>query len=461
MPRSLMDKLGHFLVLIFLIQIQFVIKGSNAIPGNVHASTLKSDKADVEVIGELNVIEHPLQFGETVNEPTIETEITSFDLSETIDDTTKMVELPLQNEEAAIDESEVTAFEGWDAMSDPRSLDDKQKQPMELELIVPKVRHSHQLSFEENSSVQIPHADRLAYSMLASSYPLRPKTFSRQSVTNSEDNTADGLERGWILDINSEISGSSRIAKLIYSSNSFVVDKELQPISFDFLCSYLEANIGKKMCEDELLLICKRIVIEKESLVKAFEDLPLFIRNHEQDCNASSIYRILNSYLGHSEESFKQSLYDEETDDNGCESSRCSGRESDFSFETNSVVTSQSNSPTPYQIRSPPLLDDVNGANDVKEAEKTEIELELSSQESLNTEKVSTSSNSFTFSASYLPNRQIVRSKLGFFPNSAYVSRYTAMATMNKDFGNNKRNAIAELDELEEESGNETIEEVD
>lgn len=183
---SFMHKLNHFLVLIFLLQILFYIKGLNAIPGNVQVSNVPSEPEDAN-------------FQPATN---------PYSLS---------VENKLIFVEIYIDQIKLN-FEGWDAITEAESFSEKQKDQAKLELFVTRVN----IPEENYTCLQSPVADRSAYSTpISSSYPLRSKTFSRLSIPSSEDG----------LDNNFEISGSSRPA---YISNSIVDDKELQQNTLDF-----------------------------------------------------------------------------------------------------------------------------------------------------------------------------------------------------------------------------------
>ena len=95
--------------------------------------------------------------------------------------------------------------------------------PKELELIVPKARGSLLLNVEYPDSF-----GRLKYSMMKSAHPLRPKTISRQSCGSGD------LDRDWV-DVDTELSCSSRLAKSIYCENPLFYDTDVLPMNFDDL----------------------------------------------------------------------------------------------------------------------------------------------------------------------------------------------------------------------------------
>lgn len=285
------NNLGNYWFLFFVLQFQFAIKGSNAIPGNVQVKS----KVEREVERKVEDVQ-------------VQSEVASN---------------PVESDDVV-----VTNFE-------------ENCESHEIPLIAPSVIRATRLEIV---------TDGTEIAISEPNYSMRPKSISRNSVGN---NSSDGSD--WV-EINSQysgFSGSSRIARMIYSATSFVQDAELLPISFDALCSYLEVNEEKEMCEDELLLLCKRIIKEPETFVKALKDLPLFIQNYRYNQNAVKINSILYSYLGYSGECYKD-LIEIENMENGSGSSRCSSRGSDSTIETplNSPLSnSRTSTPSPKSTK--------------------------------------------------------------------------------------------------------------
>ena len=328
MPRRLFDKFGNYLVLFFVLQVQFAIKGSNAVPGNSHGRTnrngqgleMNDNSGDaVNTFG--NVIEESSNNGGFNGENTLNND--EMDLA---------IEIP------------------------------NQKQDFKLIVPQPKARTANICNLDITESTETEtesyHSDRLEYSMLKSTFPLRPKSLSRQSACNNSGDQTPGLDRDWV-DINTEVSDSSRLARKIYSTNLFAKeDVEIEPISFDALCTFLEETAEKEMDESDLLLICKRIIKDPETFIKALKDLPLFIKNYLYNKNAIKINSILYSYLGHSGEYFKD-LITVENMENGSGSSRCSSRgcgstiESELDSPNEMMLTSPKDVPRTVSSRSP------------------------------------------------------------------------------------------------------------
>lgn len=445
-------------MLFFVLQLQFAIKGSNAIPGNVQSGkgaggTGNSENGNVSIelatgTQDTNGIEYPVQFDLPTNEihENAENENDPKDDDEEED---VVEDNDPQDEEDVVNESETKEDETTkvpSVQSRPVSLSKiPSREYSHFELVMPRATKQTSTSFGDLvSNPHSPDSDRMANFMLRSSQPLRPKTVSRQSAANSDDFSTD-----WI-DINSEISGSSRIAKMIYSSSHLEGEQGLPSITFDFLCEFLEANLEKIMCEDELLLICKRIVLERETLLKALKDLPLFIKNHGQDHNASCIYNILFSYLGHSEESFKELLLNVDKE-NGSESSRCSSRESNFSIETtatNSAANSQTNSPHPNAKSS-------SFEEEGRVAEGKSVDTEMADTEiSELPDKFPIYSNTKLFGKQY-----IVRPGMGFHHAGGYMHLPFGHLIV-KDFP--RREQRVKTTPIPEQSGNgDIIEEID
>ena len=307
MRRLLFGNFGNYLLLFFVLQIQFIIKGSSAIPGNSQGRTHEESKGDTP-------------------ETTLETGVDN-----QLNDASNTSDWGIN----------VNNFEEESNQQQP-------KQPHELELVAPRARNGNTLSLEMTES---PDSDRLEYSLAKSSTApplLRSKSVSRQSGGYNSGSQTPGIDHDWV-DIDSqasEFSNSSRIARMIYSTNSIVTDEEISPISFNFLCSYLEETADKEMCEDELLLLCKRVIAESDTFIKALKDLPLFIKNYKYNQNAAKINSILYSYLSQSSECFKD-LLSHENLENGSASSRCSSRGTDSTIESppNSPITDDQSYP--------------------------------------------------------------------------------------------------------------------
>lgn len=153
-----------------------------------------------------------------------------------------------------------------------------------VELVAPKaLAAGSDLNFGDE-------VETLAYSMLKSIFPLRAKSHSRQG--NSGEHTP-GFDYDW-ADTNSEVSFSSGIAgKLLLPD-----DRKFRPMSFGELCDQLEASWNVPMDEEELLIICRRI-IRDDHLVKAL-NLPNHLKDYESNLNAPKICDILYAYLAQS-----------------------------------------------------------------------------------------------------------------------------------------------------------------
>lgn len=324
--EKLFDKLGKFIISFFLLQIHFGIKGSNAVPGNSQPNAKKPASPPASPKS-LKIQNDWLES----NEP----------------QQPQQQHILLREDSQMILNSQNSIYSNED---NKESIEIKQ---LELELdnvilkggllllndIKPALSNDFvNESFDEDCFHNSPDSssDRLNYSMLQSNFPhLRPKTISRQSLSSSGG--GDILDSEWI-EIDSGFSGSSRIAKMIFSMR-LVNDQELQPITYDQLCKFLDELSDKEMCEQELLIICKRITKGSETLMKALKDLPLYIQTTRFNQNAIKINSILFSYLSNSDKCYLD-LLNNEQNENGSGSSRCSSRGSDSSISSKNSLTS-------------------------------------------------------------------------------------------------------------------------
>lgn len=299
--RPFFYKFGDFLFLFLVLQIQFAIKGSNAVPGNSHPSSSSSPS---EVV--------------TLPQPSDNEEVPDFDLPTLFTDDLNEV-VPEDTSDINVDNFDTGNADG----------------ELKISHVIPLRQTEIDLSCFESSPGSA--AEELGYSMLRSTYLLRPKTHSRQSNSANSGGLTPGSDFEWV-DENSVVSGSSRLAKILIKS---VLEKELKPIRFDELCEYLEATSSMEMNESELMVTCKRIIIDNDNFVKTLKDLPLFINTHIENKNAIRINSILYSYLGHSGDEI---LGSDDEYEQGSGSSRCSKRGSDSTIES-SPATSRTNSP--------------------------------------------------------------------------------------------------------------------
>lgn len=179
---------------------------------------------------------------------------------------------------------------------------------IQLELVAPKARQA--TSFVNDKG---PETEALALSMLRLSFPPRPKTHSRQSHGISSGEQTPGMEYDWV-DTNSEVSVSSTLAKRLFSPD----DRKHEPIAFEELCAYLES--AAPMNDEELLALCRRI-LKNDLFIKAL-NLPVYLKDFDENINAIKIHDILYAYLGQS----------------GDLMSRCSSRTSTIDTPPNSPI---------------------------------------------------------------------------------------------------------------------------
>ena len=197
----------------------------------------------------------------------------------------------------------------------------------EIELVVPLARTIQSIDFQN---------DQFDYDPQRSA-SLRPKTHSRQSHGDGED-TSTGYDIDWPDTISDDSSNSNIAHKLILPD-----DKKYDPITFEELCAYLESIAGIPATEEEILVICRRIV-KMDDFVKAL-NLPIYLRGYELNINAIKVHDILYSYLGQS----------------GDLMSRCSSRASH-----SSTIETPPNSP----IQTPPISPIVHSRNDSPDPEQ-------------------------------------------------------------------------------------------
>lgn len=328
MRRLLFGNFVKYLILLFVLQVQFVIKGSNAFPGNSQGRTNEES-----------------MMGGTG------TTTTTFNQ---IDDTSNTSELDI----GVINFEEVT-----NQLEQQQSQPQEQQQqvnqqhgvPNELELVVPRARSGKHISLEETESPDSDVSESYDFPTLRTS--LRPKSLSRQSCGYNSGTQTPGVDDWSVVSSqNSEHSSSSRIARMIYSSNAFTADTKIKAISFNDLCSLLEITADKEMCEEELMLICQQVIADCDTLVKALKDLPLFIKNYKYNQNAVKINSILYSYLSHSSECFKD-IQTHELMEHGSVSSRCSSR------GTDSTIDSSPNSPMTDSFNSMPSISRIRNSS--------------------------------------------------------------------------------------------------
>lgn len=288
-------KFGNFLVLLFVLQINFSIKGSNAFPGNSHVTTTR---------------ENDLQ--------------TTDILPPTTD---------------ALNREENSQFDQLSTLNfEQHSLNEELSNVETLEIgnakvIVPQFVPAKHVNIDlSNIDTNFDVAEQLGYSVMKSSFPLRPKSVSRQSNSVHSGELTPGHDFECI-DYNSEYSStSSHLAKLLFRKNQIVheeKEEDIRSIKFDDLCEYLEITVDIKMDELELVLICKRIIVDSETYAKALKNLPFFINIHPKNENAKRINSILYSYLGQSGEEILVS-------DDDSLGSICCGRSSSSTIKTHS-----------------------------------------------------------------------------------------------------------------------------
>lgn len=342
MRQLLFGNFGHYLFLFFVIQVHLIIKGSSAFPGNLQGRAHEDSKGDPHETKSDSVVDN--QMNEGGNKSDWGMNVNNFE-----------------------EESD-------HKLSPPPP---PPPSAHELELVAPRARNGNALNHEMTEN---PDPDNLNYSMIKSpsAILLRPKSISRQSGGYNSGSQTPGIDHDWV-DIDSqasEFSSSSRIARMIYSTNSIVTDEKILPISFNFLCSYLEETADKEMGEDELLLICKRLIIETDTFIKALKDLPLFIKNCKYSHNAIKINSILYSYLSQSSELFKDlsqssecfNDLSNEMFEKGSASSRCSSRGTDSTIESppNSPVNEDGNyTPSISKIRNASTSPRIEDNNDI------------------------------------------------------------------------------------------------
>lgn len=322
MRRLLFGNFVNYLILLFVLQVQFVIKGSNAFPGNSQGR-----KKEESMMGGTGT--------------TTTTTTTSIQIDDTINaSNTSELDIGVIN-------FEESSYQIEQQQSQPQEQQQQINQH-EFELVVPRAISGKLLKLEETQSPDSDVSENYGFPTLRTS--LRPKSVSRQSCGYNSGSQTPGAD-DWI-DVssqNSEYSSSSRIAKMIYSSNAFTTDTKITAISFNLLCSYLEETGDKEMCEEDLMLICQRVIADYDTFVKALKDLPLFIKNYKYNQNAVKINSILYSYLSHSSECFKDILTHEHME-HGSVSSRCSSR------GTDSTIDSPPNSPMTDSFNSTPSI---------------------------------------------------------------------------------------------------------
>jgi hypothetical protein len=300
MRRLLLGNVGNCVILLFILQVQLIIKGSNAFPGNSQGRDHDGSKKDVTVNTSVEAANESSDTGNTGGDAG------DFGIN-------------------------VNNFEFEEASNrlEQQQGEEKSMQLSSVELVAPRPINGNLINLEITES---PDSDRNSFTMLRAS--LRPKSISRQSGCQTP------VSDDWI-DVSSqasEYSSNTRIAQMIYSTASIVTDNDFDPISFDSLCSLLEETADKEMGEDELLLICKRVISNSDTLIKALKDLPLFIKNYRHNQNAVKINSILYSYLAQSNECFKDILSQDYLE-HGSVSSTCSSR------GTESTIESPPNSP--------------------------------------------------------------------------------------------------------------------
>lgn len=320
--RPFFYQFGNLLFLFFILQIQFVIKGSNAIPGNSHPNSSSSSSRNIK----------PAQSQPTNTEQFTEAdEVSDFDQATLAEN--------VQNGNAI---NEFVEEASQKIVVEPINIDMGEMKATEL--VVPRAIPMRLGGFENINYESSPDfAERLGFSMM------RPKSVSRQSTSANSGDQTPGYDFEWIEE-NSVKSGSSRIARLLKKKEAQLVPEEdLKTITFDELCEYLEATPEVDMHEDELVIICRRIIISSETFVKALKDLPLFINTHTDNKNAIKINSILFNYLAQSCEDFIGSDDDLEQ---GSGSSRCSRRTANSSIES-TPMSSRTNTPkgSPTEVR--------------------------------------------------------------------------------------------------------------
>ena len=290
-------KIGNFFFVFFLLQIQFAIKGSNAVPGNSHPNS------------SLQPISKRPQ------EPSLQ--------STDVEEVTNFEQFALN----ASQQNDLTQDLMAQDTNENSSLDDQNLKVENDEIALSHVFPRRPVPVDIFDSI-LSSADVLGLPMLESSYPLRPKTVSRQSnsANSGEQTPGNDFE---LIDENSVLSGSSRLAEMLYKKDKLINQSELIPLKFDELCDFLEANENVDMLEPELILICRRIIIQSENYVKALKDLPLFIGTHFDNKNAIKVNSILYSYLSRSGKEILGS-------DDDSASSRCSRRGTDSTIESSS-----------------------------------------------------------------------------------------------------------------------------
>lgn len=232
----------NYLFLFFVIQIHFIIKGSNA--GNTQQAQQGNQPGNQQ--------QQQQQQAQQIDEDHDLVQIESFEHEES-----KVVE-----------------------HVDVRSV----------ELVIPKAARvylSNEKPFEQSPESE-------TYAQLRSSFPPRPKSHSRQSSHGfSSGEHTPSHEYDWI-DSNSETSTSSGLAHKLLIPD----DKKYDPITFEEICFYLESTASVLMSEEELLTTCRRI-LTNDYLVKAL-NLQIYVKNFEHNTNAIKIHDILFSYLGYS-----------------------------------------------------------------------------------------------------------------------------------------------------------------
>ena len=340
--RPFFYQFGNLLFLFFILQIQFVIKGSNAIPGNSHPNSSSSSSRNIK----------PAQTQPTNTEQLTEAdEVSDFDqatLAENVQSGNAINEFVEKSQKIVVE---------------PMNIDMGELKATEL--VVPRAIPMRLAGFETINYDSSPDfAEKLGFSMM------RPKSVSRQSTSANSGDQTPGYDFEWVEE-NSVKSGCSRIARLLKKKEKkekkeaqLVLEEELKTITFDELCEYLEATPEVDMHEDELVIICRRIIISSETFVKALKDLPLFINTHTENKNAIKINSILFNYLAQSSEDFIGSDDDLEQ---GSVSSRCSRRTANSSIES-TPMSSRTNTPkgSPTAIKESDLnastrvLDEIN-----------------------------------------------------------------------------------------------------